>query len=110
MAKFALINQKNQREVLGSYTFCLFFFQQLPSIEIKLNSNIINTSIFAVTSSAGTQFLLTFIENYVEADWPAANYSLRLYLSVCGSEKAKVSFYYLSYSNLLSQLCSQGSI
>ena len=70
-------------------------FFPTPTIEIKLNSNIINTSIFAVTSSAGTQFLMTFIENYVEADWPAANYSLRLYLSVCGAEKAHVSFYYL---------------
>ena len=82
-----------------TYYFC---FQQLPLIEIKLNSNIANKFISAVTSSAGTQFLMTFIENYVEADWPAANYSLRLYLSVCGSEKAHVSFYYLSYSSLLS--------
>ena len=71
-------------------------------IEVKLNSNIVNTFILAATSSAGTQFLLTFTENYVEADWPAANYSLRLYLSVCGSQKAQVSFYYLIYSNLYS--------
>ena len=72
-----------------TYYFC---FQHTTLIEIKLNLNIVYTSIFAVTSSAGTQFLMTFIENYVEADWPAANYSLRLYLSVCGSEKAQVSF------------------
>lgn len=51
----------------------------------------ISPCIFVVVHTSGREFFLTFMENYVEADWPTqSNYSLRLYFTTCGSVSAKV--------------------
>lgn len=70
-----------------------FFIPVLQYIALWLHNILCST----VSHTADKEFLLTFIENYVEADWPPANYSLRLHFSVCGLEKAQVRLISVSH-------------